>query len=161
MCLLNKTPEYILLFLLLLSKNIFGTYGSSGPPPSLFRDNDNYHSIVTTTAAGEAAAAAAAATTTTFMPPSSILSTTNGIDTASSNSTTAPEKTWSEISFIVLKATIMISIIVAAVFGNLLVIISVMRNRKLRWVPLSLGIQKISFFFLLLKFYITFSLCSH
>lgn len=131
MCLLNKTPEYIILFLLLLSKNIFGTYGSSGPPPSLFRDDDNYHRAATTTAA----TAAAAITTTTLMPPS-ILSTTTAaakIDSASlTNITMAPEKTWSDISLNVLKATIMISIIVAAVFGNLLVIISVMRNRKLR-----------------------------
>lgn len=156
MCLLNKTPEYILLFLLLLSKNIFGTYGSSGPPPSLFRDNDNYHSIATTTAA---AAAAAAATTTTLMP-SSILSTTT-IDPASlTNSTMKPEKTWSDISLNVLKATIMISIIVAAVFGNLLVIISVMRNRKLRWVSFVIENFNFSFFFFGFNF-ITLSLCSH
>lgn len=32
MCLLNKTPECIILFLLIISKNIFGIYGSSGPP---------------------------------------------------------------------------------------------------------------------------------
>lgn len=152
MCLLNKTPEYILLFLLLLSKNIFGTYGSSGPPPSLFRDNDNYHSIATTTAA---AAAAAAATTTTLMP-SSILSTTT-IDPASlTNSTMKPEKTWSDISLNVLKATIMISIIVAAVFGNLLVIISVMRNRKLRWVSFVIENFNFSFFFFWFQFYNSF-----
>lgn len=134
MCLLNKTPEYIILFLLLLSKNIFGTYGSSGPPTprSLFSANDNYHSIATTTTT-------AAATTTTLTPPT-ILSTTTAqilsIEAASltNNTTMKPEKTWSDISLNVLKATIMISIIVASVFGNLLVIISVMRNRKLRWV---------------------------
>lgn len=45
---------------------------------------------------------------------------------------TVKENDWMDISFTVLKASLMISIIVAAVFGNLLVIISVMRNRKLR-----------------------------
>lgn len=39
---------------------------------------------------------------------------------------------WLDVLLLVFKASIMISIIVAAVFGNLLVIISVMRNRKLR-----------------------------
>lgn len=152
MCLLNKTPEYIILFLLLLSKNIFGTYGSSGPPPSLFRDNDNYHSIATTTTP------APLATTTT-----SILSTTNNTTAAASdsasftNTTMKPEKTWSDITLLVLEVTIMISIIVAAVFGNLLVIISVMRNRKLRWVSLLLVQFSIGFLIRLL----TIPLCLH
>ncbi|XP_059608992.1 octopamine receptor beta-2R-like isoform X2 [Phlebotomus argentipes] len=39
---------------------------------------------------------------------------------------------WIEITLLILKATIMIFIMVAAVFGNLLVIASVMRHRKLR-----------------------------
>lgn len=39
---------------------------------------------------------------------------------------------WLDVLILIFKASIMISIIVAAVFGNLLVIISVMRNRKLR-----------------------------
>lgn len=39
---------------------------------------------------------------------------------------------WLSTTLLVLQATIMISIIVAAIFGNLLVIASVMRVRKLR-----------------------------
>lgn len=39
MCLLIKTPEYIILFLLIISKNIFGIYGSSGPPSSYSQSN--------------------------------------------------------------------------------------------------------------------------
>lgn len=39
---------------------------------------------------------------------------------------------WTDTFFLVLKASLMIFIIVAAIFGNLLVIISVMRHRKLR-----------------------------
>lgn len=43
-----------------------------------------------------------------------------------------PEE-WIDVVVLVLKASIMILIIVAAIFGNLLVIVSVMRNRKLRY----------------------------
>lgn len=61
-----------------------------------------------------------------------------GMESAMSTTTisphTAKENDWMDIPFTILKASLMISIIVAAVFGNLLVIISVMRNRKLRWV---------------------------
>ena len=89
MCLLNKTTEYIILFLLILSKNIFGTYGSSGPPSILSKDD---YTITTTQAPKE----------------------TN----------VANESDWVDTLVLVLKASIMISIIVAAVFGNLLVIIS-------------------------------------
>ncbi|XP_037910810.1 octopamine receptor beta-2R isoform X2 [Hermetia illucens] len=42
------------------------------------------------------------------------------------------ETAWVTTVLLVLKASVMIFIIVAAIFGNLLVIISVMRNRKLR-----------------------------
>lgn len=45
-----------------------------------------------------------------------------------------PVDAWVDTTLHVLKATIMISIIVAAIFGNLLVIASVMRVRKLRYV---------------------------
>ena len=40
---------------------------------------------------------------------------------------------WINLLVLIFTASIMIFIIVAAIFGNLLVIISVMRNRKLRW----------------------------
>lgn len=99
MCLLNKTPEYIVLFLLILSRNIFGIYGSSGPPANVIKDD--------------------------FI--------------AGGSSTIAPQSDkesdgshWFDVLLLILKASIMISIIIAAIFGNLLVIISVMRNRKLR-----------------------------
>ncbi|XP_055677516.1 octopamine receptor beta-2R isoform X2 [Lutzomyia longipalpis] len=42
------------------------------------------------------------------------------------------EQPWIEITLLILKATIMIFIMAAAIFGNLLVIASVMRHRKLR-----------------------------
>lgn len=42
------------------------------------------------------------------------------------------ENEWFDVTILVLKASIMILIIVAAIFGNLLVIVSVMRVRKLR-----------------------------
>lgn len=95
MCLLSKTSEYIVLVLLILSRNIYGIYGSSGPPANSIREY--------------------------VMGPAS---------------TSAPEQAddsdWLDVLMLIMKASIMISIIVAAVFGNLLVIISVMRNRKLR-----------------------------
>lgn len=45
---------------------------------------------------------------------------------------TDQDSTWPVILFVTLKLTIMAFIIMAAVFGNLLVIVSVMRHRKLR-----------------------------
>lgn len=48
-----------------------------------------------------------------------------------------PEE-WIDVVVLVLKASIMILIIVAAIFGNLLVIVSVMRNRKLRYLTYSI-----------------------
>lgn len=54
-------------------------------------------------------------------------STTNGVA-----ETTADEGKWYDVVLLVLKASIMIMIIVASIFGNLLVIVSVMRVRKLR-----------------------------
>lgn len=55
---------------------------------------------------------------------------------SSSNTTRELEKEltepWIEITLLILKATIMIFIMAAAIFGNLLVIASVMRHRKLR-----------------------------
>lgn len=45
---------------------------------------------------------------------------------------TAGEEQWLDTTLLVLKATVMITIIAAAIFGNLLVIASVMRVRKLR-----------------------------
>lgn len=39
---------------------------------------------------------------------------------------------WSDVVLLVIKASIMILIMAAAIFGNLLVIVSVMRHRKLR-----------------------------
>lgn len=44
-----------------------------------------------------------------------------------------PDQEWIKILTTVFSAFIMIFIIVAAIFGNMLVIISVMRVRKLRW----------------------------
>lgn len=71
--------------------------------------------------------------TTTASPTTTPTPTTT---TSSIQSTVSPntvkEQDWIDVLFFVFKASIMISIIIAAVFGNLLVIISVMRNRKLR-----------------------------
>lgn len=124
MCLLNKAPEYIILFLLILLKNIFGIYGSSGPPPNRLLLANAYHREVETTSS-------LAVTMTSITTDVSAY-----VAASSMSSTIAPnvvkENDWVDILFIILKASIMISIIVAAVFGNLLVIISVMRNRKLR-----------------------------
>uniref|UniRef100_A0A1B0DQ68 G-protein coupled receptors family 1 profile domain-containing protein n=1 Tax=Phlebotomus papatasi TaxID=29031 RepID=A0A1B0DQ68_PHLPP len=61
---------------------------------------------------------------------------------SSSNTTRELEKEltepWIEITLLILKATIMIFIMAAAIFGNLLVIASVMRHRKLRYVVTTL-----------------------
>lgn len=76
----------------------------------------------------------ATATTTLDLAAAAVVSA----DAASSltPSTVSPnivkDHDWLDVLFFVFKASIMISIIIAAVFGNLLVIISVMRNRKLR-----------------------------
>lgn len=43
-----------------------------------------------------------------------------------------PESEWTDVFFLFLRASIMGTIIVASIFGNLLVIVSVMRHRKLR-----------------------------
>lgn len=94
MCLLSKTSEYIVLFLLILSRNIYGIYGSSGPPANSIKE---------------------------FV-----------MGTVSTITPDTDESDWLDMLILILKASIMISIIIAAIFGNLLVIISVMRNRKLR-----------------------------
>lgn len=63
---------------------------------------------------------------------------TNGELPVISSTTINPENSqlnkngWFDVTLLVLKASIMILIIVAAIFGNLLVIVSVMRVRKLR-----------------------------
>ncbi|XP_055315227.1 octopamine receptor beta-2R isoform X3 [Sitodiplosis mosellana] len=130
MCLLNKTPEYIIIFLLIISKNIFGIYGSSGPPSNALQSQrqHQYHAMATATTT-----TSPTTTTTLDLAAAAVVSA----DTASSiQSTVSPsvvkEQNWKDVLFFVFKASIMISIIIAAVFGNLLVIISVMRNRKLR-----------------------------
>lgn len=45
MCLLNKTPEYIIIFLLIVSKNIFEIYGSSGPPSNALVSHLSFYYI--------------------------------------------------------------------------------------------------------------------
>lgn len=50
------------------------------------------------------------------------------------NGTATNVDDWLDGIFMVFKASIMLLIIITAIFGNLLVIISVMRNRKLRLV---------------------------
>jgi len=54
------------------------------------------------------------------------------IDTISTSDGDQKEDTWEEFFIIALKSSIMGFIIMAALFGNLLVIVSVMRHRKLR-----------------------------
>lgn len=50
----------------------------------------------------------------------------------SSSDTSDGDSEWSSVVLLVIQITIMGSIIIAAIFGNLLVIVSVMRHRKLR-----------------------------
>jgi hypothetical protein len=61
-------------------------------------------------------------------------STFNDISSSSnsSNSDYSENEDWIDVTLLILKASIMIFIIIAAIFGNLLVIVSVMRVRKLR-----------------------------
>uniref|UniRef100_A0A182S6H4 G-protein coupled receptors family 1 profile domain-containing protein n=1 Tax=Anopheles maculatus TaxID=74869 RepID=A0A182S6H4_9DIPT len=59
----------------------------------------------------------------------------SSLDTVGTNETIAETgggSEWIDVVLLVLKASIMMFIIVAAIFGNLLVIISVKRHRKLR-----------------------------
>lgn len=63
-----------------------------------------------------------------------VSSTFNDISSSSnsSNIENSNNEDWIDVVFLILKASIMIFIIIAAIFGNLLVIVSVMRVRKLR-----------------------------
>ncbi|KAK7865922.1 hypothetical protein R5R35_001630 [Gryllus longicercus] len=60
-----------------------------------------------------------------------------GLDNATGLPSAAPgldpeDQEWADMALLVLKGCVMVSIIVAAILGNLLVIVSVMRHRKLR-----------------------------
>lgn len=79
----------------------------------------NYTIISTSTMAGP----------TTFNRSSS----SGLLDAAAAAEPLNPEDVWLDSTLHVLKVSVMISIIVAAIFGNLLVIASVMRVRKLRY----------------------------
>ena len=69
---------------------------------------------------------------TTVSPlPAQMGQPTNG-STSETLDQSAEESEWIDVVILVLKSSIMILIIVAAIFGNLLVIVSVMRHRKLR-----------------------------
>lgn len=140
MCLLNRTPQYITIFLLIMTKDIFGIYGSSGPPSNSLQSSSSYHShqndgasvkttTTTTPIAFDLGTAAASMMASSMATPAA-----GDLAAAASAAatTTATDGNWLDVLFVIFKASIMISIIVAAVFGNLLVIISVMRNRKLR-----------------------------
>ncbi|XP_030371505.1 octopamine receptor beta-3R-like isoform X2 [Scaptodrosophila lebanonensis] len=93
-------------------------------------------------ATATAASSVAAAYTTTSLPTSSTLLT--AVTTTAENLTLNSsfiesigepemvEDSWLDLSLLILKAFIFSSIILAAVLGNALVIISVQRNRKLR-----------------------------
>lgn len=50
----------------------------------------------------------------------------------STTQSTQPDPEWTDTFLLILKATLMGTIIIASIFGNLLVIVSVMRHRKLR-----------------------------
>ncbi|EFA10769.1 octopamine receptor beta-2R isoform X1 [Tribolium castaneum] len=54
------------------------------------------------------------------------------LSTSTTQITKTPDQEWTHYLIVFLKATIMGSIIVVSIFGNLLVIVSVMRHRKLR-----------------------------
>ncbi|KAJ8920203.1 hypothetical protein NQ315_011864 [Exocentrus adspersus] len=56
----------------------------------------------------------------------------NGTFNVSTTQATQPVSEWTESFLLFIKATIMGTIIIASIFGNLLVIVSVMRHRKLR-----------------------------
>lgn len=143
MCLLNRTPQYITIFLLIMTKDIFGIYGSSGPPSNSLQSLSSYHShqidgaavktaTTTTPLAIDLGTAAASMMASSLATPAAVDLATAAAASASAATNTTTESSWLEFLFVLFKASIMISIIVAAVFGNLLVIISVMRNRKLR-----------------------------
>nr|CAD7258263.1 unnamed protein product [Timema shepardi] len=69
---------------------------------------------------------------TTLTTPISISEYLWGNFTTSPLPTTEPEQEWTDVLATILKASAMIFIIIAAILGNLLVIVSVMRHRKLR-----------------------------
>lgn len=75
-------------------------------------------------------------------------STINSIFSNSSSTEEIMDQEWIKVLITVFTASIMIFIIVAAIFGNLLVIISVMRVRKLRY-GLILIIMSTNFIFFL------------
>lgn len=64
------------------------------------------------------------------LDPTFISNISNG--NISSSDQSFVDEEWTDVVLLVLKASIMVFIIIAAIFGNLLVIISVMRHRKLR-----------------------------
>lgn len=65
------------------------------------------------------------------LDPLLISNVSNGNGSSAPDQSNADEE-WTDVVLLVLKASIMVFIIIAAIFGNLLVIISVMRHRKLR-----------------------------
>lgn len=91
-------------------------------------------SVMVVLLAGHVTSVAAATTTSTTMASLMVGPPRN--ESASGNGTSGDELTadeeWYDTPWLVLKASIMITIIVASIFGNLLVIVSVMRVRKLR-----------------------------
>ncbi|RZC36771.1 7tm 1 and/or 7TM GPCR Srx domain containing protein [Asbolus verrucosus] len=57
---------------------------------------------------------------------------TSYYSTSTTQITKTPDQEWTDYLIVFIKATIMGSIIIVSIFGNLLVIVSVMRHRKLR-----------------------------
>lgn len=92
------------------------------PAASVIADSvvlQNYTLVTTTTTTPEAVAVAVAANRSLFGDAEPI------------------SEPWLDTMLQVLKLSVMVSIMVAAIFGNLLVIASVMRHRKLRFVSFS------------------------
>ncbi|XP_055381571.1 octopamine receptor beta-2R isoform X2 [Condylostylus longicornis] len=94
-----------------LINNMSSIYGSTGPPPSTLMKAKSVllDDIVATT-------------------PIINIASTNIIETESITT----DSEWIDTAILIIKSIIMVCIIIAAIFGNLLVIISVMRVRKLR-----------------------------
>lgn len=74
----------------------------------------------------------------------SILMNSTISDGETTNNTVTNEIDGLDTFLLLLKSSIMVTIILAAVFGNLLVIVSVMRVRKLRLVNLNVHTSKVS-----------------
>lgn len=129
---LSKCQSHLVLIISLAASMFSVTAGSS----SLASWSSSSSSTTSTTTATPAArlvevmAANNGISLSTTMQPSA--GATAQLQEPTTVSAADGDDEWTDVVMLWLKASIMILIIVAAIFGNLLVIVSVMRNRKLR-----------------------------